>query len=773
MSTQNMQSVSPPCPTGPPPTDDIDHLTTLNENGAKCHPTSEQPTVVFERGVAENMLKTMAEMLDVLRGSTIAEERGKDVESQFWATYKKISNEHDNDFLERANDDMGIILTFAGLFSAVNSTFIVGMQPNPGDTTNALMLQLINAVVNGPDAVNISDLSSSTTYASSTVWTQTISYASLSFSVLAAFGAVMGKQWLNSYKAARGRGSLEERGMQRQRKVDGLEYWHLQTVLGAFFILLQISLFLFGLSISANMWFQQTTISSIIMSTTAFGILFYVFTALVSVLRPDSPFRTPGAALLESVYNTFCPPRSTLHPNSFIKSSAIRWALETSTNPEVVAAAAAMVPRVQWPKLDASTIYARLLDNFTACLDDRSELFVTYGKAMAHLRAQSVKIDSDYWKEYDAWRAWGDKSRFIRDAFTDGCLAYDRLNETKDEAAQRRCKADARTALRTMVVYGMESRLSHPDDEQLIWEGNLEWYRDGLAPQSEEFNWLVDYLAVKVNDNKDDETKGDALLALSAMHGLGNSAKQLSYIQSLIHCMDTRSPRVRHAAVRAISDAREELSSIDSDLMPQGVDAGLLDKLSHALLTAIRLNDTGGPDVPFRTSRDRCYLRLIFALAKSDKWRQRLASSGHVERCISLLDTVLPSSVDLNFYLAGIFARIDPLAQDPRFSPDVKRLQTLMRNAWDEAAKLCRIEECVEALPVLVTATRKSFLGVDNDLSSEELANLTRYVSWVLEKLLRKRGETVSVVLPSVQNLRDDLRRKVEDTRTPAATIDF
>src|SRR5882757_464924 len=116
------------------------------------------------------------------------------------------------------------------------------MQPNPGDTTNALMLQLINAVVNGPDAVNFSDLSSSTTYTSSTVWTQTLSYASLAFSVLAAFGAVMGKQWLNSYKAARGRGSLEQRGMQRQRKVDGLEYWRLQTVLEAFLILLQISL---------------------------------------------------------------------------------------------------------------------------------------------------------------------------------------------------------------------------------------------------------------------------------------------------------------------------------------------------------------------------------------------------------------------------------------------------------------------------------------------------------------------------------------------------
>ncbi|KAJ8580121.1 hypothetical protein M405DRAFT_721259, partial [Rhizopogon salebrosus TDB-379] len=120
----------------------------------------------------------------------------KDVQSKFWATYKRVSNEYDDDFLERANDDMAIILTFAGLFSAVNSTFIVGMQPNPADTTNFLMLQLIKIVAEGPNAVNdINGLSSSTGYPSSTVWMQTLAYASLSFSVLAAFGAVMGKQW--------------------------------------------------------------------------------------------------------------------------------------------------------------------------------------------------------------------------------------------------------------------------------------------------------------------------------------------------------------------------------------------------------------------------------------------------------------------------------------------------------------------------------------------------------------------------------------------------
>ncbi|KAG1725531.1 hypothetical protein EDB19DRAFT_264472 [Suillus lakei] len=140
------------------------------------------------------MSNTLEQILDVLRGSIIAEERGKDVKSTFWATYKKISNEHDDDFLDRANDDMGIILTFAGLFSAVNSTFIIRMQPNPGDTTNSLLLQLIQISVNGPNSVqDVSNLSSSTGYPSSTVWMQTLAHASLAFSVLAAFGAVLGK----------------------------------------------------------------------------------------------------------------------------------------------------------------------------------------------------------------------------------------------------------------------------------------------------------------------------------------------------------------------------------------------------------------------------------------------------------------------------------------------------------------------------------------------------------------------------------------------------
>jgi len=159
---------------------------------------------------------------------TIAEERGEDIESNFWAAYERVSNEYDNEFFKRENDDMNVILVFAGFFLIVNCAFIVGTHPNP-----------------------------STESSSPTIWL----YASLSSSLLAALGAVMGKQWLNSYMADRGEGSLRERGLHRQRKLDGLKRWRFQPVLRSFFVLLQISILLFGLSLSANAWTQSRTIS--------------------------------------------------------------------------------------------------------------------------------------------------------------------------------------------------------------------------------------------------------------------------------------------------------------------------------------------------------------------------------------------------------------------------------------------------------------------------------------------------------------------------------
>jgi hypothetical protein len=599
------------------------------------------------------------------------------------------------------------------------------MQPNPGDTTNALMVQLIQIIAD-PNAVHaISNLSSSTSYSSSTAWTQALAYASLVFSVLAAFGAVMGKQWLSSYKAARERESLEERGMKRQWKLDRLENWHLKAVLRTFFILLQIALLLFGLSLSATMWFQQRKIFYVVISTTGPGMLFFMATTLVSIWRPNSPFQTPVSKLARKLLSV----KSTFTHDSFIKSSAVRWVLETSTMPEVVDAAAAMVLRVQWPAArDVSAAYTRLLDNFKA-YHDTPERCMNYGRAMAHLCIQPVEIHRNLisgghgcWDPLDF-----DRGRFICDAFQAGHDAWKRFRDVEVKDAELlKYKADIRTALRTMVVHGRGEHLSRPDDEKLIWYGDWRWWRnEELAPSCAEFDWLVDYVMFQV----DDETKGDALLALSAIPDLGSSAKRDSYVTTLIHCMGHEHPRIRYTALRVVLDARVELARPANDFP-----VSLLDDLSRALLTAVNFKNgqtvhASGSDTLFHHDRDRCYFRLIFALTKDGGWRDRLIRDGHVKRCISLVKDVLenPRSSH-NFYLAGIFLHIVSSGGDPPSkSLSIDNWRKLVKAAWRGFFFFVKEDEhtCFEVLPALVKVTEENFQGQENREPNLELPGQT------------------------------------------------
>jgi Family of unknown function (DUF6535) len=186
----------------------------------------------------------------------------------------------------------------AGLFSAVSSAFIVNMgsslSPNSSDTTNSLLKILINKIDNNTFSAQEAALPVWTGPSSMTVWIQTLGYMSLSASLLAAFGAVLAKQWLGHFKTSRfGKGALHERCHRRQQKFDGLNAWHFSSIISALPILLQLSLLFFGIAIAANIWTQQHTVASVIMATTAFGFIFYIFTVVESLKSPDCPFQTP------------------------------------------------------------------------------------------------------------------------------------------------------------------------------------------------------------------------------------------------------------------------------------------------------------------------------------------------------------------------------------------------------------------------------------------------------------------------------------------------
>ncbi|KAG1842489.1 hypothetical protein DFJ58DRAFT_54224 [Suillus subalutaceus] len=123
---------------GPPqlPGPHVQESTSNNSPESTSAAEAHKVVVQEDQPSTSELVDVMRQVLDVLKDSTIASKTGKDDRSRFWGQYKRVAEEYDDEFLERYNGDMDIVLIFSGLFSAVSTTFIVAMEsklsPDPG-----------------------------------------------------------------------------------------------------------------------------------------------------------------------------------------------------------------------------------------------------------------------------------------------------------------------------------------------------------------------------------------------------------------------------------------------------------------------------------------------------------------------------------------------------------------------------------------------------------------------------------------------------------------
>ena len=127
---------------------------------------------------------------------------------------------------------------------------------------------------------------------------QAILFASLTSSLLAAFLAVLGKQWLNRYDSSDVRGSAIERSHNRQRKFDGIRAWYFNYVMESLPMMLQAALLLLGFALSRYLWEISIPVASVVLGVTSFGALFYMFVVVAGALSDSCPYQTPGSLAL-------------------------------------------------------------------------------------------------------------------------------------------------------------------------------------------------------------------------------------------------------------------------------------------------------------------------------------------------------------------------------------------------------------------------------------------------------------------------------------------
>ncbi|KAG2075255.1 hypothetical protein BDR04DRAFT_89563 [Suillus decipiens] len=134
----------------------------------------------------------------------------------------------------------------------------------------------------------------------------------------------------------------------------------------------------------------------------------------------DSEAQVPSRNLDIVATNEY-PPKLELSdiPTSSSELSSIKWLLETSTDPEIVSAAASLVPDVDWPlHLDVSDMLRQLYDVYTTCLDVQNRIIpslkekaLACTKALCHLYCHRILQGHD---DHDKFihKKWADFYKF-------------------------------------------------------------------------------------------------------------------------------------------------------------------------------------------------------------------------------------------------------------------------------------------------------------------------------------------------------------------------
>ena len=151
-------------------------------------------------------------------------------------------------------------------------------------------------------------------------------------SLLAAFVAMLGKQWLSRYLRHTG-GSVVERCSDRQRKCDGLEKWPFHFFINSLPVMLQIALLLLACGLSRYMWSVNTSVGRVVISFTVLGFLFYVGIVVAGTSSYECPFQTPASTALRHLKdNVLSPPKIISFISATRKRARVLLALPSFTS---------------------------------------------------------------------------------------------------------------------------------------------------------------------------------------------------------------------------------------------------------------------------------------------------------------------------------------------------------------------------------------------------------------------------------------------------------
>ncbi|KAK0225559.1 hypothetical protein IW262DRAFT_1491163 [Armillaria fumosa] len=228
--------------------------------------------------------------------------------ARVWRTYLEECAPFDIEMVEGWRDGLDVLLVFAGLFSAVVTTFVAqtsqSLQVDYGQVTASLLIELISVQRFAANGSLVNDVPPSdlafrpSTYDS---WVNGLWFTSLSLSLATALFAVLTKQWIHQYMSVPS-GTPRDKCRVRQFRYMGLQQWRVAFIIGLLPVLMSTSLAAFLVGLVLFIVPLRVPIASVVGAITFISFFAYLVANFLPIVYPSCPYKTPLSQYVFPLY---------------------------------------------------------------------------------------------------------------------------------------------------------------------------------------------------------------------------------------------------------------------------------------------------------------------------------------------------------------------------------------------------------------------------------------------------------------------------------------
>ncbi|KAK0505116.1 hypothetical protein EDD18DRAFT_325355 [Armillaria luteobubalina] len=228
--------------------------------------------------------------------------------ARVWRTYLEECAPFDIEMMEGWRDGLDVLLVFAGLFSAVVTTFVAqtsqNLQVDYGQVTASLLIELISVQRFAANGSLVNDVPpSDLTFRPSTYdsWVNGLWFTSLSLSLTTALFAVLTKQWIHQYMSVPS-GTPRDKCRVRQFRYMGLQQWRVAFIIGLLPVLMSTSLAAFLVGLVLFIVPLRVQIASVVGAITIISFFAYLVANFLPIVYPSCPYKTPLSQYIFPLY---------------------------------------------------------------------------------------------------------------------------------------------------------------------------------------------------------------------------------------------------------------------------------------------------------------------------------------------------------------------------------------------------------------------------------------------------------------------------------------